>query len=269
MAVVAPCTAQRTKKLTILHTNDTHSCILPMNPNLADTTVAGRGGFVRRITMLKEERAKEPNLLYIDSGDFFQGSSYYTMFKGDVEIGLMNLMGLDATTIGNHEWDFGVEQLAHNIKMANFPVVCSNYEFTGTALEGLIKPYIITERNGLKIGIFALCPKLDGLVFGKNCEGIVYNDPAKCGLEIATMLKKKKKCDVVICISHLGWSESSDIAMIKASRYIDVVLGGHSHSRFDELKYVNDLDNRPVAVDQNGKSAIHVGKITLNLEKGK
>lgn len=126
--------AQNEKKIVILHTNDTHSCILPMNPNLADTAKAGRGGFLRRITMLKEERKKDPDLLYIDSGDFFQGSAYYTMFKGDVEIGLMNMMGLDAVTLGNHEWDSGMERLVENLRMANFPVVCSNYDFSGTEL---------------------------------------------------------------------------------------------------------------------------------------
>lgn len=259
--------AAKKKHLTILHTNDTHSCVLPMNPNLADTLVAGRGGFLRRITMINEERLKDPDLLYIDSGDFSQGSSYYTMFKGDVEVDLMNRMGVDATTIGNHEFDYGMENMARLFKRANFPVICSNYDFTGTVLDGIVKPYTIIKRKGLKIGLYAVCPKMEGLVSKQNYEPIKYLDPVECSLKMATMLKKKMKCDLVICISHLGWGESSDIAMIQGSRYIDIVLGGHSHTYFKELRYVKDLDGREVPVDQNGKAAIFVGKIDIDLEK--
>ncbi len=255
------------KRLTILHTNDTHSCVLPMNPNLSDKSVAGRGGYLRRITLINEERTKDPDLLYIDSGDFSQGSSYYTLFKGDVEVQLMNEMGCDASTIGNHEWDYGLENLLRNARMAKFPFICSNYDFKGTELEDVIKPYTIIKRNGLKIGIFALCPPLEGLVFAGNCKGVTYNDPIACGLEMGTFLKKKKKCDVVICISHLGWDERGDIGMIKGSRNIDIVLGGHSHSYFTELQYAKDLDGKDVPADQNGKSGIYVGKIVLELDK--
>ena len=136
------------KKLIILHTNDTHSQIYELNPNMADTIRAGRGGFLRRINLLKEERAKNPDLLLFDSGDFSQGSPYYTMFKGDVEIGLMNRMHYDAVTIGNHEFDFGLDNMTRLFKMANFPVVCANYDFTGTELAKIVKPYIIIKRNG-------------------------------------------------------------------------------------------------------------------------
>lgn len=259
--------AQNEKKIVILHTNDTHSCILPMNPNLADTAKAGRGGFLRRITMLKEERKKDPDLLYIDSGDFFQGSAYYTMFKGDVEIGLMNMMGLDAVTLGNHEWNSGMERLVENLRMANFPVVCSNYDFSGTELEKLVKPYAIVTKKGVRIGILAVGPKLEGLVDKKHYGSVKYLDPAESALKTATMLKEKEKCDLVLCISHLGWGPDYDIAMIKQTKYIDLVLGGHTHSMFKELKYVKDMDGRDVAVDQNGKSAIYVGKMTLTLSE--
>ena len=128
------------KQLLILHTNDTHSTVLPLSAQLPDTMKAWRGGFLRRIAMLKEEREKHPDLLYFDSGDFCQGSAYFTMFKGDVEIGLMNLMGIDAATIGNHEFDFGLENMARMFRMAQFPIVCANYDFTGTVCEGLVKP---------------------------------------------------------------------------------------------------------------------------------
>lgn len=269
LAGITMTTYAQDKKLTILHTNDTHSCVLPMSENLADTLIAGRGGFLRRITMLKEERMKDPDLLYIDSGDFCQGSPFYTMFKGDVEIGLMNEMGITATTIGNHEWDFGIETFADNIRMANFPFISSNYDFTGTELEGLIKPYIIVKKKGVKIGILAVGPKLSGLVPMGKYGTVVYNDPVKCAFEVSEMLRKKEKCDLIICISHLGWSEKGDIAMIKGSKNIDMVLGGHSHTYFEDLRYVENLDGKPVPVDQNGKSGIFVGKMVVDLTKNK
>ena len=261
--------AQKGKQLTILHTNDTHSTIQPLKENLSDTMKAGRAGFLRRIAMIKEERQKDPELLLFDSGDFSQGSAYYTLFKGDVEIGLMNRMGYDCSTIGNHEFDFGMENMARLFKMANFPIVCSNYDFTGTILEGLVKPYIILRRKGIKIGVFALDPKMEGLVFAKNCQGIKYLDPIEVANEMAFKLKHKEKCDLVICVSHLGWepiTQMGDPMMISHSRNIDIVLGGHSHSYFLKPQVVKDADGKDVPVDQNGKHAIFVGKLVLNME---
>jgi len=261
--------AKKPKRIVILHTNDTHSTIYPVSANLPDTMKANRGGFIRRIEMLRQERQKEPNLLYFDSGDFCQGSAYYTMFKGDVEVGLMNEMGIDASTIGNHEFDFGLETMAKVFKQANFPILCSNYDFTGTVMEGICKPWIILKRDGVKIGVFAVCPKLQGLVADKNCVGVKYLDPAKVALETATMLKEQKKCDMVICISHLGWNNyraEDDGYMIKNSRNIDLVLGGHTHTYFSKLEYVDNMDGKPVPVDQNGKHAIFVGKMVVNLQ---
>ena len=258
------------KHLEVLHTNDTHSCIMPLNPNLADTAVAGRGGFLRRVAMIKEERAKNPDLLLIDSGDFSQGSPFYTMFKGDVEVGLMNLMGYDAVTIGNHEFDFGLENMARIFKMAKFPVVCANYDFTGTCVEGLVKPYVIIKRNGLKIGLFGLSPQLEGLVDLSKCKGVTYLDPVEVGNRVAAELKHDKRCDVVICVSHLGWlrpDEMGDQKLLASSKDIDLVLGGHSHSYFKALRYVNNADGKAVPVDQNGKNAMYVGKLTLSFDK--
>ena len=257
------------KKLVILHTNDTHSCIMPLNENLADKNVAGRGGFIRRLELLKDQRREDPDLLYFDSGDFSQGSPYYTMFKGDVEVGLMNRMGIDAATIGNHEFDFGLKNMARIFKMATFPIVCANYDFTGTPVEGLVKPYVIIKRKGVKIGVFGLAPQLDGLVSKQTCEGVRYLDPVAKALEVATFLKEKKKCDLVICISHLGWKMdvTDDLAAIAGSRNIDLVLGGHSHTYLEELEYVKNLDGKDVPVDQNGKHGVWIGKLTVDLKK--
>ena len=257
------------RKLMILHTNDTHSCIMPLNTSLTDTMLAGRGGFLRRVAMIKEERKKHPDLLLFDSGDFSQGSPYYTLFKGDVEIGLMNEMGYDASTVGNHEFDFGLENMARIFKKAKFPILCANYDFTGTPLEGIVKPYTIIKRNGVKIGVFGIDPEMDGLVIHKNYEGVKYLDPVSSAEKIASLLKNKLKCDVVICISHLGWGLKGmdDQRMIAGSRNFDLVLGGHSHTYFETVKYAKNLDGKEIPVDQNGKNAVFVGRLILNFDK--
>lgn len=261
--------AAKGRQLLILHTNDTHSCVLPLNPNLADTMLAGRGGFLRRAAMIDQMRKEDKDLLLLDSGDFSQGSPYYTMFKGDVETELMNIMGYDAATIGNHEFDFGLDNMARLFKKVNFPIVCANYDFTGTVVEGLVKPYVVIKRKGVKIGIFGLSPKLEGLVMASTCAGVKYLDPIKTANDIADKLKNEEKCDVVICLSHLGWDEAglNDMEMMAKTRNIDLVLGGHSHSYFKTLNHVRNLDGKDVPNDQNGKHGIFVGKITLSLEK--
>ena len=261
--------AKGKKEITILHTNDTHSCILPLSSNLADTLLAGRGGYLRRVNMIKEERKKDPKLLLFDSGDFSQGSPYYTIYKGDVEVSLMNMMGYDACTIGNHEFDFGLENMARIFRMCNFPVVCANYDFTGTPVEGLVKPYIIIKRDGIKIGIFGISPHLDGLVAAENYQGVKYLDPKEKAAEMADLLKNKEKCDVVICLSHMGWNmrdADGDQQVIGGTRNIDLVLGGHSHTYFKNLEYVKNLDGKSIPVDQNGKHALFVGKLKLEFE---
>lgn len=257
------------RRLVILHTNDTHSCIFPLNPHLADTMLAGRGGFIRRAEMVRRERSKHPDMLLFDSGDFSQGSPYYTLYKGDVEVGLMNLMRYDAVAIGNHEFDFGVENMARLFKKADFPIVCANYDFTGTALEGVVKPYVVLRRGGLRIGVFGLSPQLDGLVMAKTCAGVKYNDPVKAANDVAKLLKEQEKCDLVVCLSHLGWDiiGVDDTELMRQTRNIDIVLGGHSHSYFNALEYVENLDGREIPNDQNGKHGIYVGKITVDFSR--
>ena len=268
--VMCSLVANAQKQLTILHTNDTHSTIYPLSPNLADTALANRGGFLRRINFLKEERRKDPDLLLFDSGDFCQGSPYFTLYKGDIEIELMNMMHYDAGTIGNHEFDFGLDNMARIFRKANFPIVCSNYDFTGTPVEGLTKDYVILKRKGVKIGVFALCPKMEGLVMKDNCQGVVYKDPVGEARRVVDILKRKK-CDMIVCISHLGWdmplNDTDDIRLVEGTRDIDIVLGGHSHTYFDDLRYANNLDGKTIPVDQNGKHAIFVGKMTVSLSR--
>lgn len=261
--------AKKQKQLVILHTNDTHSTILPLNPNLDDQDLAGRGGFLRRINLIKEQRQQHPDLLLFDSGDFSQGSGYYTLFKGEVEIGLMNQMGYECSTIGNHEFDFGMDNMARIFKMAKFPIVCSNYDFTGTVLEGIVKPYITIRRGDVKIGVFALDPPLKGLVFDGNCEGITFLDPAEIGQKYIDLLRKQEKCDIVICISHLGWERSvyPDEMFLSLTEGCDLVLGGHTHTYMPVLEFAPDKNGKQIPVDQNGKHGAFIGKLVLDLEK--
>lgn len=261
--------AQEVKELLILHTNDTHSRVEPVPANDPNPEVAGKAGFVRRVTLLKELRKGNKDLLLFDCGDFSQGSPYYNMFKGEVEIKLMNEMGYDAVTIGNHEFDFGLENMARLFKMANFPVVCANYGVKGTVLEDCVKEYVILNRNGMKIGVFGLSPVLKGLVQAKNCKGIVFKNPIEEAQRVATFLKEKEKCDLVICLSHLGWQGTpySDETLIPNTRHIDIVLGGHSHSYFEEPKCYRNIDGVEVPLQQMGKNAAYVGKMKVKMQK--
>ena len=269
LLTIVPANARKQKQLVVLHTNDTHSCIMPQKETLSDTVLAGRGGFLRRVAMVKEERLKNPDLLLFDSGDFSQGSSYYTMFKGDVEVGLMNEMGYDAATIGNHEFDFGLDNMARLFKKANFPIVCSNYDFADTELKDIVKPYITLKRQGIKIGVFALCPEMKGLVAQANYGPLRYLNPMEVAQQMVDQLRGREKCDLIICISHLGWSSGahSDEHVIESTTGIDLVLGGHTHTYMKKLEYVNDKSGRPVAVDQNGKNAAFVGRLVLDMKK--
>ena len=264
IALATSLSAAAQKTIEILHTNDTHSCIMPLNPNLADTLVAGRGGFIRRMEMIRQERQANPDVLVFDSGDFSQGSPYYTLFKGEVETELMSAMKYDAVTIGNHEFDFGLENMARLFKMAAFPIVCSNYDLENTPLKGLVKPYIILERFGLRIGVFGLGAKPDGLIQADKCEGVVYKDPVQVSNETAALLKSEG-CDVVVCLSHLGIQ--TDERLIADTRNIDVVLGGHSHTFMKAPKTYLNADGKEVRLMHTGKNGVRVGRLDLTLTR--
>ena len=261
-AMLLSIVAYAQKQIVILHTNDTHSQIVPVPKYENEGNTSCRGGFIRRVAVVNEERKKEPDLLLFDSGDFSQGSTYYTLFSGDV--------GYDAATLGNHEFDFGIENLARVAKMAKFPLVCANCDFTGTMCEGLIKPYVIIKRKGLKIGVFGLAPKIQGLVMQQNIQGVKYLDPYTTANEIARKLQEDEKCDLVVCLSHLGWDlkpRPDDAQLIAATRNIDIVLGGHSHTYMEHLEWVNNIDGKPVPTEQNGRLGAYVGRIVMKLQK--
>lgn len=257
--------AQKTKTVTLLQTSDVHSRVEPIASNTADK-YAGLGGFVRRATMVQELRRELPDLLLLDCGDFSQGTPYYNLFQGEVEVKLMNEMKYAAATIGNHEFDFGLENMARLFRMAEFPIVCANYGVEGTPLEGLVKPYTILEHDGLRIGIFGLSPMMEGLVQADKCEGVVYKDPVVTGNEIAAKLKEVEKCDAVVCLSHLGISY--DVKnLIPETRNIDVVLGGHSHTFMQVPEVILNLDGKNVSLSHTGRSGIFVGRTDLTFNK--
>lgn len=182
---------------------------------------------------------------------------------------MMNEMGYDAGTIGNHEFDFGLDNMARLFKMANFPIVCANYDVTGTVLEGLVKEYTVIERDGIRIGVFGLGPELDGLVAHANYGNVKFEDPVSEGQRVADLLKNQEHCDLVICLSHLGWKGEpySDIELIENTCNIDIVLGGHSHSFFEGPEFYKNLDGIEVPVQQMGKSAAFVGRMVVKMQK--
>ena len=220
--------------------------------------------------MVKEQRKLNPGLLLFDSGDFSQGSSFYTLFKGEVEVSLMNRMHYDAVALGNHEFDFGVENLAVQLQRANFPVVCANYDFGATPLAELVRPYVVLKRQGLRIGVFGICPQPEGLIATENYAGITFRDPIEATRETVRTLRSKEKCDLVVCLSHLGWPAKdplSDSNVFTQTEGVDLVLGGHSHTYMQELEWLTDAQGKRVPADQNGKRAIYIGRIVMNLSR--
>lgn len=265
-----PLAARGQDTLFVLHTSDTHSRIEPVSRQSADRN-AGLGGVVRRVSFVKQYRAEHPDVLLFDCGDFSQGTPYYNMFRGELEVKMMNLMGYDAMTIGNHEFDFGLENMARLFRMAHFPVVCANYEVAGTPLEGLVKPYVVLERQGVRVGVFGLSPRVEGLVQADKCQGIVYRDPIPVAREMVRLLRKEEKCDVVICLSHLGLygsglGDAGDEVLAAQTEGIDLILGGHSHTYLERPSFYENASGQEVPVMHVGKNGAYVGKIKLELE---
>ena len=261
--VFLSCTHEVT--ITIVQTSDTHSCIEP-------DAKTGMGGYARRATLIDSLRTHvDPDLLLFDCGDYSQGSLYYTLFQGETEVRLMNAMGYDAATIGNHEFDFGEENMQRLFTVAQFPTLSCNYDVSGTPLEGCVLPYTIITRKGVRIGVFGVTPAMDGLVFKKNYAGITYHDPVAKANETAALLRDREHCDLVVCLSHLGWqipsADIDDERFIHQTHGIDVVLGGHSHSVFIEPALYNDADGRPVTLMHNGKSGLYVGLWQITVRK--
>jgi 5'-nucleotidase len=256
-------------KITLLHTNDTHSHIDPFP--VQDPKFPGMGGFARRAAIIKEIRKEEKNVLLFDAGDVFQGSPYFNYYNGEVEFKLMSEMRYDAVTIGNHEFDNGLENFAQQMQYANFPFICSNYDFSDTPLNGKTIPYKIIEIEGVKIGVFGLGIELQGLVLEWAYGNTKYIDPTVKAAEMSYLLKKKNNCDLVICLSHLGFSYQdrtiSDIALAKQSKNIDVIIGGHTHTFLDKPVIFRNSDGKEVIIAQVGWGGVKLGRIDFYLQE--
>ena len=253
------------KSIVILHTNDTHSRIEPVPES--DRIAGNKGGVVRRINYIEQVRKENKNVLLFDAGDFLQGTPYFNLFKGEVETEAMNLMRYDAVTLGNHEFDYGLEILEKVVSRAKFPIISSNYDFSGTPLNNLIKPYLILKKDGVKIGVIAINIQPRGLIASGNYEGMKFLPPERVANELALKLKTTDRCDMVICLSHLGYT--ADKRLVGQTRNIDIIIGGHSHTHMKTPDILKNIDNKNVMVFQTAGRGIYVGRIDVELEKMK
>lgn len=260
-----------TLKLTILHTNDVHSRIEPFP--MDGSRNQGQGGAARRAALIDKIRQEEDHVLLLDSGDIFQGTPYFNYFGGELELKIMSAMKYDASTLGNHDFDAGLEGFYKQLPNADFPFIVSNYDFSDTILNGKTKPYTILKRGPLKIGIFGLGIELHGLVPKALTGATQYLDPVSKANEVAGMLKSDEKCDYVICLSHLGYKydtdKVSDMALAAQTRHIDLILGGHTHTFLKEPSIVSNLDGEPVYVNQAGWAGILLGRLDIYFERNR
>lgn len=251
------------KSIVILHTNDTHSRIEPIPES--DRIAGNKGGVVRRMNYIEQVRKENKNVLLFDAGDFLQGTPYFNLFKGEVETEAMNMMRYDAVTLGNHEFDYGLEALEKVVRRAKFPIISSNYDFSGTPLNNLIKPYLIFKKDGVKIGVIAINIQPKGLIASGNYDGMKFLQPERVANELALKLKTTDRCDMVICLSHLGYT--ADKRLVEQTRNIDIIIGGHSHTNMKTPDMLKNIDNKDVMVFQTAGRGIYVGRIDVELEK--
>lgn len=257
--------------ITILHTNDLHTHIEPFDDS--NPRNAGKGGLARISGIAKNIRRKNPNTLLFDAGDMFQGTPYFNYFKGELMLKLMSAVGYDAGTIGNHEFDNGLEGLLEPLPNARFPLINSNYDFSDTILAGRFSRWRIFKKSGIKIGVYGLGIELDGLVAKSHYGNTVYNDPLQVASEMESFLKNEKKCDLVVCLSHLGLryreQKVSDIILAAETSLTDLIVGGHTHSFLDEPLTLKNKNGNPVIVNQAGFGGLMLGQIDFVFERAR
>ncbi|MBI2257709.1 MAG: metallophosphatase [Flavobacteriia bacterium] len=259
---------KKTVHLTILHTNDTHSHIDPFPVN--DPKYPGKGGVVKRYEFIKEVRNEKKNVLLLDAGDMFQGTPFFNKYGGELEIKLMSQMGYDASCIGNHEFDGGLNGLKKALSFANFPLICANYDFSKTEMNGLSIPHKIFEFEGIKVGVFGLGVQLKNLVPDKLFLETQFLDPIEIAKEQVKILQQKK-CAFIICLSHLGYEykddKISDKVLANKTKGIDLIIGGHTHTFLHEPTLITNLENKTTAITQVGWAGVQLGRIDVILEK--
>lgn len=262
------------KHITILHTNDVHSHIDPFpmddprNPNM--------GGVARRASLIESIRQENPNVLLLDAGDIFQGTPYFNYYGGELEFKLMSMMQYDLSTIGNHDFDNGVDGLTAQMPHATFEFVSANYDFKNTSMADFVKPFKIFNKDGIKIGVFGLGIELEGLVDKRMYKETVYNNPLETAQDMTRILKKEKKCDLIICLSHLGYKygkedsdKISDLKLAEQTKDIDLIIGGHTHTFLDKPTVVKNLEGKEVLVNQVGCYGINLGRIDFYFDNNK
>jgi 5''-nucleotidase/2'',3''-cyclic phosphodiesterase and related esterases len=253
----------------VLHINDTHSRIEPMPAN--DSRNANKGGMIRLEAAVENERKENKNVLLLHSGDLVQGTPYFNVFKGRAEVEILNFMKVDAAAIGNHEFDYGLDVLKDMVELATFPFLSTNLDFSETNLDGMTHEYIILKKDGINIGLIGLTPNPDGLVAKDNYKGMIFLDPIESANKTADHLRNDKKCDLIICLSHLGYytheNAMGDIRLAKNSRNIDIIIGGHTHFVPGKPHYVYNADGKPVLIDQAGGLGLDIGRIEVKMEE--
>ena len=248
-------------KLTILHTNDMHSHI----ESFKTGRNKGLGGMAERAALIKKIRQENENVLLFDAGDIFQGTPYFNMYGGELELKLMSEMKYDAATIGNHDFDNGLAGLESQLPFASFPFLCANYDFSNNILDGRFKPYKLFKKSGIKIGVFGIGIELNGLVPKSLYDKTIYQDPITKSNYYANHLRNELKCDLVICLSHLGFkykiSKIDDIKIAEQTKNIDLIIGGHTHTFLNKPISKMNIEQKPVLIAQVGWAGIKIGKI--------
>ncbi|MGZ0017905.1 bifunctional metallophosphatase/5'-nucleotidase [Yeosuana sp. AK3] len=254
-----------TKKITILHTNDVHSHIDPFGPE--DGRNANKGGVARRASLIESIRKKKPHTLLLDAGDIFQGTPYFNYYGGELEFKLMSMLKYDAATIGNHDFDNGIDGLYAQLPHATFDFISANYDFSNTVMNSHVKPYKTFIKNGVKIGLFGLGIELQGLVDPLMFKETKYLDPIEITQDMTRILKTEEKCDLIICLSHLGYnyrneaSKISDLKLASLTKDIDLIIGGHTHTFLPKPTIVKNIVGKNILVNQVGCYGINLGKI--------
>ncbi|NRD21145.1 metallophosphoesterase [Winogradskyella eckloniae] len=265
--------SSKTKKITILHTNDVHSHIDPFGPD--DGRNANKGGVARRATLVESIRLENPNTLLLDAGDIFQGTPYFNYYGGELEFKLMSMLKYDLATIGNHDFDNGIDGLYAQIPHADFEFVSANYDFSNTVMDTHIKPYKILIKDGIRIGVFGVGIKLEGLVDKKMYKETVYHDPIEKAQDMSRILKEEEKCDLIICLSHIGYeyknkpNKVSDIKLARATKNIDLIIGGHTHTFLPKPTIEKNSEGKDVLVNQVGCYGLYLGKVDFYFSSGK
>ncbi|MGA8853816.1 MAG: metallophosphatase [Christiangramia sp.] len=257
------------KHITILHTNDVHSHIEPFGPDAGRN--ANLGGVARRATLVEQVRKENPNTLLLDAGDIFQGTPYFNFYGGELEFKLMSMLKYDAATIGNHDFDNGIDGLYAQLPHAKFPFIISNYDFSNTIMDGKVQNYKVFEKDGIKIGVFGLGIELHGLVNDKLYKETKYLDPVEIASDTTQKLKKEENCDLVICLSHLGYEYSnenkiSDMELAKKTENIDLIIGGHTHTFLEKPTVATNKAGKKVLVNQVGCYGLYLGRIDFYLD---